>query len=135
MRSRARRTSPRRGTTLVEFAMICPVLFLLFSASIEFGRANQIKNAVPYAAYQGCRRAIVPGARADQAIAASQTVLTSARITKGTISVTPSAITNATKTVTVTVSVNLDENAWTTAWFTRGMTVTRSCTFTREQTN
>lgn len=130
-----KRVSQRCGTTMVEFAIICPILFAFFFACIEFGRANHIKNAVPYAAYQGCRRAIVPGATANHAIQASQAVLTSALVKGGTITVTPSTITNSTPTVTVTVSVNLGDNAWTTAWLTKNKTVTRSCTFTREQMN
>src|SRR5690606_16732889 len=84
------RGSKRRGTTTVEFAIVCPVLFTFFFLCVEFGRANQVNNAVGYAAYQGCRAAIVPGATSAQAIAAAQTVLATGQIGDATVTVNPS---------------------------------------------
>ncbi|MCE9606941.1 MAG: pilus assembly protein [Planctomycetia bacterium] len=130
-----RRKRHRKATTTVEFAIVCPLLFTLFCGAIEFARCNQIVNAVALSSYQGCRRAIVPGATAANTTAAVNTVLSANLITGGTVTINPTTITNATTTVTVTVSVNLTNNAWITPKFTSAGTITRSCTLTREKTN
>ncbi|MBA4018896.1 MAG: transporter [Pirellula sp.] len=135
---RRNRRSPcarRRGTTVVEFALVCPLIFTFFFAAIEFARANQILNATANASYQGCRAAIIPGATVTSTTAAARKYLNAGLISTATISVNPSTITNTTTTVTVTVSVPLDSNSWIGQTFTRGKSVTRSCTLTREKTN
>jgi Flp pilus assembly protein TadG len=130
-----RRTGLRRGATTVELAIVCPILFAFFCGAIEFARANQIMNAVALSSYQGCRRAIVPGATATNTTAAVNTVLTANMVSGATITINPTTITNATDEVTVTVSVNLSTNAWITPTFTKNKSITRSCTLTREKTN
>lgn len=125
----------RRGTTTVEFALVCPLLFTFMFACLEFGRAHQVKNAVVHAAYEGCRRAIVPGATAAQAVAAAKSVLDAGLISGATFTVNPSNITNTTTTVSMTVAVPLAPNMWAAQWFTSGVTVSRTCTLTREKTN
>lgn len=110
-------------------------MFLFFIASLEYARAHQVKNAVGYAAYQGCRRAIVPGAMASQAVASAQTILNAGKVVGATITVNPATITDATTAVTVTVSVPLASNMWTLPWFTQSVVVNRACTLTREKTN
>lgn len=130
-----RRRGSRRGATTVEFAIVCPLLFTLFCGAIEYGRCNQIINAVALSSYQGCRRAIVPGATAANTTAAVNSVLSASLISGSTITINPTTITDATEEVTVTVSVNINNNAWITPTFTAGKTITRSCTLTREKTN
>lgn len=135
VRRALRRKGLRRGATTVEFALVCPLLFAFFCGAIEFGRANQIMNAVALSSYQGCRRAIVPGATAANTTAAVNSVLSANLVSGATITINPTTITNATEEVTVTVSVNLSTNAWITPTFTAGKAITRSCTLTREKTN
>lgn len=125
----------RRGASAVEFAFVAPVLFVIFLGSIEYARANQVANATAYAAYQGCRRAITPGATAAKVTTAVQAVLDANLIKGSTVTVNPSTITDSTSTVTVTVSVPLNSNAWVTPKLTSGKTFSRSCTLTREKTN
>jgi len=125
----------RTGTTTVEFALICPVMFAVFFASVELGRANQVLNATANAAYQGCRRAIIPGATTATVQAAAQNMLDAGLIKKATITINPATITNSTTTVTVTVSVPMNDNSWIGQTFTKGSVVTRACTLTRERTN
>lgn len=122
----------RRGTTLVEFALVSPVLFLFIFACFEFARASMIRNSVGNAAYEGCRRIVVPGATAAQGIAAAQTVLSYSGVTSSTVTVNPSTLTEQTTEVTVTVSVSFVNNSWTTPWFLGGATMTRSCTLVRD---
>ena len=48
-----------RGTALVEFALIAPLLFLLLFGIIDFGRALDYYNQVTQLAGQGARAAAV----------------------------------------------------------------------------
>ncbi|HEY3577846.1 MAG TPA: TadE/TadG family type IV pilus assembly protein [Gaiellaceae bacterium] len=48
-----------RGTALVEFALIAPILFLLVFGIIEFGRALNYYNDLTQLAGQGARAAVV----------------------------------------------------------------------------
>jgi Flp pilus assembly protein TadG len=61
--SRLRRASrlfrSERGTALVEFALIAPILFLFLFGIIEFGRALNYYNDLTQLAGQGARAAIV----------------------------------------------------------------------------
>ncbi len=107
----------RRGAVTVEFALTVPILFLLIFASIEFSRFNMIRNAAANAAYEGCRRATVPGATAAQAQASASSVLTAAAITGSTVTVSPGTIATDTKIITVTVSVPTAANSWVAAAF------------------
>ena len=57
-------TRRRRGSVLLEAAMILPVLLLVVFGSIEFGYAFYVKHTLQGAAREGARAAIVPGADA-----------------------------------------------------------------------
>lgn len=128
-------THRRRGATAVEFAMVFPIAIMFFVGSIEFARANQVKNATAFSAYQGCRQAIIPGGTASAASASAQQVLNTNSISSSTIAVTPSTITDDTATITVTVSVSLNNVGWVTPFFTKGKTISRTCTLAREKTH
>jgi Flp pilus assembly protein TadG len=56
---RTRPRSARAGGSLVEMALILPVLFILSLAILEFGRAFSTKQAVTHAAREGARMAVV----------------------------------------------------------------------------
>ncbi len=66
------RNARRSGASAVEFALCAPLLFLLVFAAWEFSRANMILNTMENAAYEGCRRGIVPGASANDVRASAQ---------------------------------------------------------------
>lgn len=132
---RTTRRGERRGATTVELAIVAPLMFTLFFASVEFGRANQVLNATSNAAYQGCRAAIIPGGTASTASTAATNYLAANLITGATITVNPSTITNTTTVITVTVSVPMNANSWVGQSFMAGKNVVRACTLTREKTN
>lgn len=130
-----KRKTRRSAATTVEFAVIAPLLFMVLLGSLEFARVNQVMNATSFSAYQGCRQAIVPGAKASDATTEVNRVLSANLISSGTVTVNPSTITNSTDTVTVTVAINLDSVCWIIPRFTTGKTITRTCTLTREKTS
>lgn len=127
------RDPERTGVTTVEFAICAPILFLFTFASFEFSRVNSIRQSTENAAYEGCRRGIVPGATADDVRAAAQVVLDSVFARDAQIDVTPSVITEDTSQVTVNITVPLDENAWVLPRFFNGRDVTGTLTLARER--
>lgn len=52
----------RRGASVVEFAVVAPVFFLLVFAMIEFGRMVMVHQLLIGAAREGARQAVVDGA-------------------------------------------------------------------------
>ena len=80
----------RRGQSLVEFALVVPILLLMLVGIIEFGRAWNISQTVTFAARQGARKAAVLNvymknpadlpAATDSVVAAVDTVLASNNI-------------------------------------------------------
>lgn len=46
----------RRGASLVEFAVVAPVLFMLIFGLIEFGRLVQVQHTLANAAREGARK-------------------------------------------------------------------------------
>jgi Flp pilus assembly protein TadG len=54
-----RKQSEHRGQALVEFALVIPVLLLIFMGILDFGRAIYAYNTLSNAAREGARVAIV----------------------------------------------------------------------------
>lgn len=137
----ARQRNPRRklptsrlGAVLVEFALIAPILFVFFVACIEFSRVNMIRNSVATAAYEGARRGIIPGSTAPQAQAAARASLSAAGIIPESVVITPAELTPATPLVTVTITVQGSKNLWISPLFTKGISITKASTLSRERT-
>ncbi len=127
IRSR-RRLPERRGATTVEFAIVVPIIFAMFLGTIEMTRLNFIRHSAANAAYEGARKAIVPGSTAAEASAEASRLMTAVGVGNG-VAVAVSTTTDST-TVTVTVPVN--QNSWGAARFSSGMTITQSCTLSKE---
>lgn len=128
-----RRPRNRRGATTVEFALCAPILFLFTFASFEFSRVNSLRQSAENAAYEGCRRGIVPGATTDDVRASAQLVLDSVLANNATVAVTPSVITADTVEIGVDITIPLDDNAWVIPKFFDGRDVAASLTLARER--
>ncbi len=131
--NKLRKNQSRRGTTVVELAIVAPIIFLLLFCAIDFSRANSIRNTAENAAYEAARRAIVPGSTNLDAQTAANEILNILSIKNAAVSVTPSSITTATKQVSVTISIPLGDNLYASNQFLKCRTLTRTCTLTREQ--
>jgi Flp pilus assembly protein TadG len=124
--------SRRRGAVTVEMAITLPLMFLVVFASVEFGRMNMMRHTVDNAAYEGARKAIVPGATAAQAEAEARRIMATIGSRGVAVTVTPATIDLDTRQVNVRVTVNADQNGFIANTFFRGRQLTGSVTMNRE---
>ena len=126
---------PKRSRTAaaaVEFAIVAPVVLTLFFASIEFSRANMIRNFSQNAAMEGARAAILPGSDGQDAINEATELISIVGIQNATVTIDPPILTPTTPQVTVTVTVPLLENSLPMSKFVLGETIRQTVTLTRE---
>ena len=129
----SRRTrQSRRGAHIVEMALVLPILIMIVFGIIEFSRANQIRQTVKQAAYEGARVGITTDATVAAVTTQVNRVLSSVGITGGTVTVSPNPITNTTSFVTVTVSASATANGWFMKYFTAGQAITAAVTLESE---
>ena len=138
MRQRSRRgrqRGERRGTALVEFAVIAPLFVLLVMGIIEFGRAMMVKQILTNAAREGARRAIVESATESEVKDVVKQYLTGASVSGALVSVTPADLAGLGfgDPVTVSVSVTCNSIAWTPSRFLGGRTLSESTTMRAER--
>ena len=69
--------NPQRGTALVEFTLVLPLLLILTVAVVDFGRAFFIKNVLEQAAREGVRLRAVSSS-ADSGLVRSRVLQVSA---------------------------------------------------------
>lgn len=122
----------RRAAATVEFALCLPVVFALFFGAVEMSRLNAVRNTIDNAAYEGARRAILPGATKAKVDAKANTILTAGSIRRARITMNPPIVLSSTPRVTVTIEVQMDENSWVAPIYSKGLRLRRSCTLSRE---
>ena len=128
MKKRQRiRKSSRNGATTVEFAVVAPVIFLMFLGCLEMSNLNFVPNMANDAAFQVARRAIIPGADVDAAISDSKDVMGVAGIKQVKI-----ATSETTDEFSVTVSVPMDANTWGLSRFVSGKSVVHKCVLSKQ---
>jgi Flp pilus assembly protein TadG len=132
---RRSQASSRRGATLVEFAFVLPLLMLFFMGSIELFRLNQFRHAADQAAYEACRRVIVPGATQAEAEAEALKVLKILGVKKVNVKVTPTVITETTPRVTVQVSIPAAGNSLAMPAFGQESLVSSTATLLTERSS
>ena len=94
-----------RGQSIVEFALVVPLLLLLLVGIIEFGRLWMTMNVLTGAAREGVRVAAVTAPDEDRVINTVQNYLISANLSGSTITVSGP---NSFSEVTVTVQLDYD---------------------------
>lgn len=93
----------QQGQSLVEFALLLPMLVIILFGTVEFGRLWMTMNVLTGAAREGARVAAVTAPNTAQVQTAVNNVLSGASITGATITVVGP---NAANNVTVTVRIN-----------------------------
>jgi Flp pilus assembly protein TadG len=123
---------PRNGVTAVEFALTFPLLLLIVFGSLEFSRANMIRNMCENAALEGARAGMIPGATAQDCTDAVNQLLDIIGIQNATVTIEPSTIDPATPDVEVTVTIPLADNSLPMSKFVLGTTMSQTAELPRE---
>lgn len=121
-----------RGATVVEFAIVVPVVMLLVFGSIEIGRLNMIRNTAKNATYRAARAAMIPGATAQESVDIAQKTMRGIGVNDVDVTVIPAQLTNETQEVTVVVSVSVSQQCWLVPQFSDGLEIRQTCHLTRE---
>jgi Flp pilus assembly protein TadG len=95
-----------RGQSVVEFALVLPLLFVLVFGITEFGRAWMQMNLMTSAAREGARLAVVTAPDVGRVTARVQEVCDAGRINPTLITVSGPDATDPDRRVTVTVEAN-----------------------------
>lgn len=121
MRSSSKNRSVHRGAYTVEFAVVLPLVFLLFLGGIEFARMHLVRHVVDNASYEAARHVIVPGATVEEAVAKANTILATINAVGAQVQITPNPITEDTKRVTVKVTLPCTDNMLSLSNFSSGL--------------
>lgn len=129
------RRKKRRGTSVVEFAVVAPVFFLLVFGMIEYGRMIMVQQVLTNASREGARRAVLDGASTSEVTTTVQNFLSSSTVQGATVAVNPSPPTSAAygEPVTVTVSIPFREVSWLPSPMYLGGTQLRAVTTMRRE--
>jgi Flp pilus assembly protein TadG len=103
-----RRAPQRRGTAVVEFALIAPLFLLLLFGIIEFGRVVMVQQLITNAAREGARMAVIEGANDSTIETDIEDRLAGSSVPGATcsISLTADPVNGDRKVVTVSVPFN-----------------------------
>jgi hypothetical protein len=126
----------RRGATVVEFAVVAPVVFLFIFAMIEFGRMVMVQQIITNAAREGARRGVLEQTTADEVHAIVNDYLTSSSVSGATVTLSPESLDRIGfgNPITVSVSVPFDEVSWIPApWFLSGLNLSTQSTMFAER--
>lgn len=127
-RRRSTVRSERKGISLVEFALVVPIIFLLFFGAIEMTNLNMVRHTAGNAAYEGARQVIVAGGTAEDARQEVLRLLTLVGIADGAeIEIIETAV-----AVEVIIRIPLRENSWGVTRFTGDAVIIQSCKLNRE---
>ena len=118
----------RKGAHSVEFAIVLPMMMLLFASGIEFARINMLRHLAENASYEAARKAIVPGNTDNDARGEALRLLSNLGVGNGATA----SVSRSLNSITVTVAVPISQNSWGLTRLTGGYTVTQSCSLTLE---
>jgi Flp pilus assembly protein TadG len=123
-----RSATSRRGALTVEFAIVAPLIFLLFLGGLELTALNFARQTLGNASYEAARKMIIPGGTTAQAQAEGIRQMNLVGISSG-VAVTASQTSSS---VTVQVSVPAASVSWGLVRFSSGYVLRQSCTLTKE---
>lgn len=120
-----KRLRDQRGASVVEFALVAPLLVLLSLGTVEFGRAFQVEGTLSAAAREGVRvMALQNDQTAARTVVKSVAASLKPAVTDAQIAFTPASCPiSYTAGSTMTVKVTYHEN-FLTGMFGAGVTMT-----------
>lgn len=120
--------SKRGGALTVEFALVVPIIFMLFFGGIEITALNIARQTAGNACYEGARKMIIPGGTAAQARTEAIRQMNLVGLGTGATAVVAETPT----TVTVTVAIPASVVSWGLTKHSFGYTLLQTCTLTKE---
>jgi Flp pilus assembly protein TadG len=98
----------RRGSAVMESALVLSVLVMLSMGAAEYGMAFYLKHVLQQAAYVGCRAAIMPSSTDAQVTSAISSQMTAGGFGNVTVTVStnPATVVNVSAGTYVTVTVS-----------------------------
>ena len=127
--------SDRRGSAVVEFAVVAPLFITMVFGMIEYGRMVMVQQMLTNAAREGARVGVLDGATTASVQSSVTTYLSNASISGSTVTVNPSPPSSAGygQPVTVTVTIPFASVSWIPApMFLSGKTLTAKSVMRRE---
>ena len=119
----------RSGTLTVEFALVAPIIFLIFFGCLELTSLNLMRHTAGNAAYEAARAGIVPGATEASA---KQKAINLLKAVGATRNVTID-YQNTPDKVSVFINIPVKDNSWGLARFSGSSTIRKGCILTREK--
>lgn len=118
----------RKAALTVEFALVAPIIFMIFLGCLELTSMNLIRQSAGNAAYEVARSAIVPGSVESEARTVGRNILSAVGATTNV----DININDDGQTVLVEIVVPVSENSWGLGRFTGGLTMRKRCSLSRE---
>jgi hypothetical protein len=123
----------RKGSHSVEFAIVLPIMLLLFLSGIEFARMNLLRHLAENASYEAARHVIVPGATVEEAEAKANAILSVMGVTGASLTVSPDPVLETTGTVSVKVTFPAEKNLWMVPKFSTNLNFESETTLLTER--
>ena len=136
---RTPRRMTRRGSSVVELALVAPVLLTMLLGMIEAARVGMVCQLLTTAAREGCRVAVLNGMSQTDVQNRITAVLSGSGISVGTVTPTcasPYTWTSAPSgsAITVSMSVSYKDVSWLKfSWFFKNATISASATMSSER--
>ena len=107
----------RHGASVVEFAIVAPVFFLLVFGMIEYGRLVMVQQVLTNATREGARQAVLDGATTADVKQVVVDYLHSSSISSAdandvTVNPDPPSDADSGEAVTVSVSISFNQVSW-----------------------
>jgi hypothetical protein len=135
MKKRPSQRRHRRGSVVVEFAIVAIPLFMFIFASVEFGRAMMCVQSMEEAVRSGCRAAVVKDATTDSIKAEVDSIMRMVGISEYTLDIQPPNFASIERfePISVTVIATYDNMTWLPApQFLAGAPFLSSCIMPKE---
>lgn len=137
-RRRRRTRGTPRGASVVEFAVVAPILLLLVLGLIEFGRVMIVQQALVAGARESCRVAALSSTTRQDVLDRAAITLNAAGVTRYTVTLRPDppSAASAGDAVSVTIQAAFNDVSWLTSpIYLRGRTLGATCVMRREWSN
>jgi len=123
-----KQTAERSGAVTVEFAIVAPIIFVLFLGGLELAALNFARQTLGIAAYEAARKVIIPGGTTTQGQTEGIRQMNLVGLGTGA----SCSISTTATSVTATMSVPAANVSWGLVRFSSGATLRESCTLTKE---